>query len=69
MTAEFTRSEYLQRRTRFNRINAVPPEDFFGFYAGQPEGIEKSSNGQWASDGLNQVRVQQAREGRTWASV
>jgi hypothetical protein len=21
---------------RFNRINAVPSEDFFGFYAGQP---------------------------------
>ena len=41
MEAEFTLSEYLQRRARFNRINAVPPEDYFGFYAGQPADIRE----------------------------
>jgi 5,5'-dehydrodivanillate O-demethylase len=39
MTAEFTTSQYLERRARFNRINAVPKDDFFGFYAGQPAQI------------------------------
>ncbi len=39
--AEFTLSEYQQRRARFNRINAVPPEDFFGFYACQPAEIRE----------------------------
>lgn len=41
MTAEFTRSEYVDRRARFNRINAIPKEDFFGFYAGQPDAIRE----------------------------
>jgi hypothetical protein len=41
MVAEFTRSEYLERRARFNRINAVPKDDFFGFYAGQPDAVRE----------------------------
>jgi hypothetical protein len=39
--SEFTRTEYLQRRARFNRINAVPREDFFDFYAGQPTEVRE----------------------------
>jgi hypothetical protein len=41
MTAEFTRSQYLQRRARFNRIDAAPKDDLFGFYAGQPADIRR----------------------------
>jgi hypothetical protein len=38
---EVTRSEYLELRARFIRVNLVPPDDFFGFYAGQPAKVRE----------------------------